>query len=215
MPGLVLKAFLNSFVVLLFGYLRPWKARDPRSRQTVGVGAFNLVRASAYRRAGGHEPIRLRPDDDLKLGKILKRSGARQDLVTGRGMVSVEWYHSVGEAIDGLMKNSFAVVEYHAPLMVFGGMFYLVVGLGPLACLLFGSGFTRVFGGAAVAFQLLLQLRVTRETLTPWRTALLYPVASILLTWIVWRALVLNLVQGGISWRGTFYPLAELRRNRV
>jgi len=31
----------------------------------------------------------------------------------------------------------------------------------------------------------------------------------------VLRTLVLNLRQGGIVWRGTFYPLEELRRNRV
>jgi hypothetical protein len=33
--------------------------------------------------------------------------------------------------------------------------------------------------------------------------------------WIVLRAMVLNLRDGGITWRGTFYPLGELRRNRV
>jgi glycosyltransferase involved in cell wall biosynthesis len=215
MPGLLLEAFVASFVVLLAGFLRPWKARDPRSSAFVGVGAFNLVRASSYAAAGGHEPIRLRPDDDLKLGKILKRSGARQDLVLGQGMVAVEWYRTLGEVIRGLMKNSFSIVEYHASLMLLGAAFYLLVGLGPPAAILFGAGPTRWLGALAMIFLLLLHLRGTREAGVRRRAALLYPLIAVVLAWIVLRAMVLNLWQGGIVWRATFYPLSELRRNRV
>jgi hypothetical protein len=31
--------------------------------------------------------------------------------------------------------------------------------------------------------------------------------------WVQARAVVLTLVRGGIDWRGTFYPLSDLRRN--
>ena len=215
MPGLLLKAFVSAFVIWFSGYLRPWKARDPASRFFVGVGAFNLVRARAYAAAGGHAPIRMRPDDDLKLGKILKRSGARQDVVLGRGLVSVEWYHSLREAIDGLMKNSFAVVDYNPVLMTLGAAAYLIVGLGPLAALLLGEGAVRALGAVAIGFQLVVYLRGAREAGAPRRAALLFPVIAVIFSWIVLRAMVLNLRQGGIIWRGTFYPLAELRRNRV
>ena len=215
MPGLLLKAFVSAFVLWLAGYLRPWKARDPGSRRFVGVGAFNLVRASSYAAAGGHQPIRLRPDDDLMLGKILKRSGARQDLVKGRGLVSVEWYHSLGEAIDGLMKNSFAVVEYNPLLMVGGAAAYLLIGLGPLAAALLGEGTVQVLGALAAGLLLVLHLQGAREAGAPLRGALLYPVVSVIFAWIVVRALATNLWQGGITWRGTFYPLSELRKNRV
>jgi len=215
MPGLFLQAAVSGFLVLLAAVLRPWKARDPRSRRSVGVGAFNLVRADVYRRVGGHEPIRLRPDDDLKLGKILKQSGARQDVVLGRGTVSVEWYHSVGGMIDGMMKNSFSVVEYQPLLMLGGILVYVVPALGPLAALLFGGAAMRLFGGLAVGCQLALYVWAAGQTRTPRRGALLYPLVNLLYAWIVLRALVLNLVQGGITWRGTFYSLRELRGNRV
>lgn len=215
MPGLLLQAFVSAFVIWLGGYLRPWKARDPGSRRFVGVGAFNLVRAASYAAAGGHQPIRLRPDDDLKLGKILKRSGARQDVVFGQGLVSVEWYHSLGEAIEGLMKNSFAAVEYNALFMVAGAVGYLVIGLGPLAAALLGDGIVQAAGAAGAGFLLVTHLRGAREAGAPLRAALLYPVVSVILAWILVRALALNLWQGGITWRGTFYPLSELRRNRV
>ena len=215
MPGLLLKGFVCVGIVIFGIALRPWKARDPKSRYFVGVGAFNLVRARAYARAGGHEPIRLRPDDDIKLGRILKRSGAKQDALSGRGMVSVEWYRTLGETIDGLMKNSFAVVQYNPLLMIVGVGFYLIVGLAPLLGLCLGTGPVRLFGGLAVVVQLLLHLFVAREAALPRRAVLLYPVIYVLFAWILLRALVLNLSQGGITWRGTFYPLSELRKNRV
>lgn len=215
MPGLLLQAFGVGFVCWGLVILRPWKASDPRSWRFVGIGAFNLVRAAAYARAGGHAPIRLRPDDDLKLGKLLKRSGARGDFLLGRGLVAVEWYDSVAAAINGLMKNTFSVVEYRVLPMLAGVPLYLIGGLGPLLAVLLGSGPVRWLGAAAVLIQLGVLLRGAGETGTPRRAALLYPIVSVLFAWIILRALVLNLAQGGIVWRGTFYSLAELRRNRV
>jgi hypothetical protein len=215
MPGLFLQAFVTAFICVGAAALRPWTAGNPRRRRSVGIGAFNLVRAASYQRAGGHTPIRLRPDDDLKLGKLLKLSGARAELLIGRGAVSVEWYSSLREAIGGLMKNAFALAEYRPLLMLLGAPLYPVCGLAPLAALLAGSGPLRLLGGAGVALTLALMLWGTRQTGAPRRAALLYPGVSLLFGWIVLRALALNLWQGGIVWRGTFYPLVELRRNRV
>jgi len=214
-PGILLQAFVTGFVAVGLAALRPWKAKDPRSKRSAGVGAFNLVRRTTYQRVGGHARIRLRPDDDLKLGKILKRSGARADVLSGTGAISVAWYHSMGEAINGLMKNSFAVVEYRSVLMLMGAVFYLVVGLGPLAGLVLGSGLTRWLGAAGLSAVSLLLLWIRAETRTPRRSALLFPVVAALLAWILIRALVLTLSQRGITWRGTFYPLHALRKNRV
>ncbi|HLB54629.1 MAG TPA: glycosyltransferase family 2 protein [Gemmatimonadales bacterium] len=214
-PGILLQGFVTGFVGFGLAAMRPWKVRDPASRRFGGVGAFNLVRASAYRRVGGHTPIRLRPDDDLKLGKILKRSGARSDVVVGNGAISVEWYHSIGEAVDGLMKNAFSVVQYRPLLMILAALVYLVVGIGPLVALLVGPGPARIFGLATMAVLGGVLLRVRKEMEMPRRSALVFPVVCLLLAWIVLRALVLTLSQGGIVWRGTFYPLEELRKNRV
>ena len=38
---------------------------------------------------------------------------------------------------------------------------------------------------------------------------------SALFVFILLRTMLLNLWQGGIYWRGTFYSLAELKTNRV
>jgi hypothetical protein len=40
-------------------------------------------------------------------------------------------------------------------------------------------------------------------------------VAALLFAWIFVRNVVLTLVEGGITWRGTRYSLEELRKNVV
>lgn len=215
MPGLILETFNVGFVLSFYAFMRPWKAKDPRSRRFIGIGAFNLVRAAAYERAGGHAKIRLRPDDDIKLGKILKASGARQDLVAGKGLASVEWYHSLSGLIHGLEKNAFAGLEYRVAVVIPAVLLHLAVGLGPLLGLALAGGPARLFCAGAVAWALFLYATAARETGSRLGTALLYPVFVLLFNWIVVRTMVVNLANGGIRWRGTFYPLAELRRNRV
>jgi glycosyltransferase involved in cell wall biosynthesis len=215
MPGFLLEAFSTGFVLSFHGFMRPWKARDPRSASFIGIGAFNLVRADVYRRAGGHEPIRLRPDDDIKLGKLLKRSGARQDLVEGTGMASVEWYHSLRELLHGLEKNAFAGLEYRVLFAVPAVLFHLTLGLAPLAGMVLLRGLPQLLSAAMVGWALFLYGHIAGRIGTRRSTALLYPVFVVMFNWIVLRTMVVNLRDGGIRWRGTFYPLAELRKNRV
>jgi hypothetical protein len=42
-----------------------------------------------------------------------------------------------------------------------------------------------------------------------------FPLATLLFLYIVWRSMLTILWTGGIEWRGTRYPLAELKANRV
>jgi hypothetical protein len=214
-PGFWLQAFVTAFSVWGMAASRPWAVKHPWNRRSLGVGAFNLVHAGRYRTAGGHERIRLRPDDDLKLGKILKRSGARTDVLRGRGAVSVEWYRTLREAIGGLMKNSFSVIEYRVILALGGALTYLIVALGPFAALVFGGPVTKLLGAGILLAELGTAWVLSRDIPTPRRSALMFPVACLILCWVVIRATVTTLAARGIRWRGTFYSLRELRRNRV
>lgn len=45
--------------------------------------------------------------------------------------------------------------------------------------------------------------------------ALGLPLGTLLFLWIILRTMTLNLAQGGIRWRGTFYSLRELKSNKV
>src|SRR5437764_104449 len=117
-PSVLFEMFIGVFSLFFTLFVKPWKVRDPKSPNHVGIGAFNLVRASAWRAVGGHQRLAMRPDDDLKLGKLLKTSGFSQEMMFGRGMLRVEWYRSVQELIQGLMKNAFPGVDYRLSVVL-------------------------------------------------------------------------------------------------
>jgi cellulose synthase/poly-beta-1,6-N-acetylglucosamine synthase-like glycosyltransferase len=215
LPGFLLEAFGVFFLYSFLSFTKPWKASDPKSWFFVGVGAFNLVRREAYRAVDGHHRIRLRPDDDLKLGKILKRAGFRQAALGGQRMLRVEWYHSLGEMIRGFEKNMFAGVDYSVLLSLAGGVVQLLAGVVPLLLVPFVAGPARWLLLGQIGWSALVFARFAQATGARASVALGYPIVVLLFVYILWRTMVLNLVQGGIQWRGTFYSLRELKANRI
>ncbi len=219
MPGLVLQLFMGTFVYFFTFFFRPWKAKDPRSRSYIGIGAFNLVRQSAYSAAGGHEAIRMRPDDDVKLGKLIKLHGYRQEMVYGRGMVEVEWYASLGELIEGLMKNMFAGVEYRVSAVVGSTLAILFLCVWPFAGIFAGflvasPAVSALNLAAVLAIEAIFWDTMRFAGLRRW-SGLVFPITALLFIYISWKAALRTLREDGIRWRGTHYPLAELRANAV
>jgi cellulose synthase/poly-beta-1,6-N-acetylglucosamine synthase-like glycosyltransferase len=215
MPGVMLKAFGVVFTIMFSFFTRPWKARDPRSRSHIGIGAFNLVRADTYRRIGTHRAIAMRPDDDVKLGKLVKKNGGVQEMVIGAELVSVEWYHSVREAVRGLRKNGFAGVDYRLSLVMLATLVNLLFFIWPFAAVWVTDGWTRVLYAAAVALMLLMYAGSAAAQGSPAWYGILFPAASAMFIYIVWNATLYALVNRGIEWRGTHYPLDELKANKV
>jgi glycosyltransferase involved in cell wall biosynthesis len=215
MPGTLLPMFGGAFTLFFGMYARPWKAADPRSPRHIGIGAFNLVRAAAYRAVGGHGPIALRPDDDMKLGKLLKKHGCRQAIALGDGFITVEWYGSVPELVRGLEKNAFAGVEYNLAAVVAASVGQLMFVIWPFAALLVTGGTTFGLNAACVALMALLYAdNAGFHGLPRWHWVAI-PITALLFQYIIWRAVILTLLRDGIDWRGTHYPLAQLKANKL
>ena len=215
MPGVMLNAFLGVFGLFFSLFSRPWKAADPRSSRFIGIGAFNLVRAEAYRRIGGHERLRMRPDDDMKLGKLLKQSGYRQELLHGVGMIKVEWYSSVCELIDGTEKNFFAGLEYNLLVAAGAVVLQLALFIWPFVAVWVTNGATRWLNLASVLIMLATYAIGAPLVGARRRYAVLFPVAVLLFIYLMWNAARKTLMNGGINWRDTHYSLAELKANKV
>ena len=98
--------------------MRPWKVRDPKARDHIGVGAFNLLRRSAYDTIGTYETLRLEVVDDLKLGESIKKVGLRQDVVFGRELVSLRWAVGAAGVVANLEKNLFAFLQFRISLVL-------------------------------------------------------------------------------------------------
>jgi len=215
MPGVMLGMFTAAFGIFFSLYARPWKAKNPRSSKYVGIGGFNMVRAEVYRAVGTHQAIAMRPDDDMKLGKLIKKNGYKQELLFGKGMIYGEWYSSLRELIDGLMKNAFAGVDYNIPAVVAGSIAQFSFNVWPFLGIFLTTGITRVINIIIVMVIILLCWDGARfHNLRRWY-GIGFPICTLLFIYIMWRAMLITIFNNGINWRGTHYPLAELKANRV
>jgi glycosyltransferase involved in cell wall biosynthesis len=210
--GWLLNAFILDAGSGLFMLFKPWLAVNPRSRRFMGIGAFNMIRRSAYAQVGGHAAIKAHPIDDLMLGKSIKDAGLRQECLSGYDFVTVSWYDSTGSMIDGLMKNIFALAGYNTVLALSGA-----VGIGLLTILphwgvLFCHGPARLIFLLNVVLRLVFFGQVVRSSgFSLW----LIPAALItpyLTVYTILRATFMTLKNKGIIWRGSHYSLEELRR---
>lgn len=213
--GNLLGICVGAFSLLFGMFLRPWRVPDPRSRAHAGIGAFNLVRATTYRRHGGHAEIALRPDDDVKLGKLLKLRGGRSEFLFGANAIAVQWYASVPEFVRGLRKNMFAGVDYRVSVIVGATVAHAVFFLWPVAGLFFLSGMAWWLNAAALGVMLGVAVDNTRFDGGRWWHGLALPLGIVIFDYVLWDSMLATLRQRGIVWRGTHYPLAELRANRV
>lgn len=213
--GFCEKVYLGFFWIAFAFRWDPGKVSNPKSRHYIGVGAFNLVRAEAYRNAGGHAAMKMEVLDDVMLGKLMKRSGARQECMPAGGMVRVRWVEGLGGAVRGLTKNMFAGMRFSLPLSIAGTLMLLVGAVLPLGGLFFGPWSARVMCAAVLGCMMLASgsgIQIRR--LSP-LYGLTFPLGAIFLAYTLWRSIVLAFARGGIEWRGTFYPLEKLRRGAI
>ena len=206
--------FLDVGAGLLWLF-KPWKAKDPNSKRYIGVGAFNLVKTSAYSAIGGHRAIAMDPIDDVMLGKAIKLHGLSQDCLLGHDFVQVKWYDSVREFIDGCMKNGFALFEYSLARVLFTVLMVSMLTILPLWAFFFTAGITRGFFGAIIIIRILSYVHgFSNIGISPWYSAwsLITPYVTV---YIAIKAALITTKNNGIVWRGTFYPLDELKTNRI
>ena len=207
--GMMLAVFhvLGGFTV------RIWKIPDPRAkRDALGVGAFNLVRRSAFEALGGFARHPLEIVEDLRLGQDMKAAGFLSVAAFGRDLVQVHWAPGALGIARTVTKNFFAVLQFRLPLVFAAVVFVLSMFLVPVIGL-FVPG-TRTASLLSIAMMAIgFGLSGPRSGVSAWY-GLLSPLgATGVAGAILWSALT-TLRQGGVRWRGSFYPLAELRRRR-
>ncbi len=209
------KIAMTFFGLALMAGTRPWTAHDANSRGYSGVGAFQMARRSAYERMGTHRRLAMEVIDDMKLGKLAKEAGVRTGAAKAGDAVSVHWHAGVGNMIRGTTKNFFAASGYRV-WMTLLQIFGLVVMFDlPIAALPFTHGWARLFAAIAVVLPLAATAGVAIELRAPIWYAMTFPIGALIFAWMLARSMIVTLWRGGIVWRGTFYPIDELRRGVV
>jgi hypothetical protein len=216
-PGTVVESLgARAWHLLFLTSLLNWFSgvnRD-RPKSYLGIGAFNLVRAEAYRQCGGYEALRLTVVDDIKLGLLLRRAGKRTRGFLGVDDVVCHWGTTVGSMVKVMEKNYFAVTDYRVGLVLAGSVATMLV----LCILVSGLMMGTVAGLAAGLSPLSLILPagiLARRVGWSWPCAILTPFMIPVFWYAVLNSTFLTLRQGGIRWRDTFYPLDTLRAGNV
>ena len=206
----IMTTIFGCFTVLSF---RPWKIPDPAAKHdSVGVGGFNLIRSSVYRAIGGFEALRLEVLEDLRLGFEVKRQGFRQRVAFGRDLIRVHWATGALGMAHNLTKNFFAVFRFRPAALIAGALVLSLLLFLPIAGL-FAPWPIRSASLVALAMIAALHEYSARHFTG---ISLLYlltlPIGAALLLYALLRSLIVTLWRQGVVWRGTFYPLSELRR---
>jgi hypothetical protein len=205
------EGMMLGFLSLLGVWLvRPWRVSDPHARHDVlGVGAFNLVRRQALEILGGWEPQRMAVVEDLTLGRRMKAAGMRQRVAFGPELVVIHWARGALGIVRGLTKNLFASVNFSSLIMLAACAAMLALFLGPLPGLAWGATLVPSLLAlcAIAACYRLMNQRSGVSAHYGW----LYPLAALAMVWAMIRSMLSVLARRGVMWRGTFYPLRELR----
>lgn len=210
--SVALKACMCQFLLAGSLALNISKVQNPKRREAIGCGAFNLVKTSAYKKSRGLEWLKMEVIDDGGFAFMIKENETHSDVLSGLDEIKLEWYPSVRGFMLGLEKNSFSIFQYSLPaltlftLSVFlwmGGL-YLAPFFGqkekflPMLCLCF------------LIYQISNVLVLKKTSQFPMYVVLFLPASMLISLFAVWRSAILFLWRGGVYWRKTFYNKKDL-----
>jgi glycosyltransferase involved in cell wall biosynthesis len=206
---------LTFFGLAFLMGVRPWRVSDPKSSAFAGVGMFQLIRRSTYEGIGTHRRLAMEVVDDMKLGKLVKQNGFCSGVAKAHNELSVHWQSGMSNVIRGTTKNFFAFTGFslwNMGTQIFGLLMMCVV---PWIALFFAHGWALLFACICVGLAIILHIGACLEFKVSPLYALTFPIGALIFTWMQVRSTIVTLWSGGIIWRGTFYPLKELKRGVV
>jgi glycosyltransferase involved in cell wall biosynthesis len=203
---------LGFLQVMSLWATRPWMVQEPKARRDVaGIGAFNLVRRDALNEIGGWIPQRLAVLEDITLGRRIRAAGMRQRMAFAPGMVLVHWAKGGHGLLTNMTKNLFSAFGFQPVFVVLMCVWIGVFFLLPLAGLVW-------WGTVVQALVILCCIGALYRVMgaaskIDARYAWLYPLGALAMMFAMTRSMVVVLFQRGVLWRGTLYPLRDLRRH--
>jgi glycosyltransferase involved in cell wall biosynthesis len=215
MSGFWEKVLMSFFGMLFHLGNAPYDVAKPKSRAYVGVGAFQLMTREAYEKAGTHRRLAMEVIDDMKLGKIVRQAGFPSTVGVSGEAVVVRWQSGLGNLLRGTTKNFFAAFGYNVAFALLSLCMMVVANVLPWLGVAFGSGWIRILAAIAAGIGLAFLAIVDYGLRVSPLYALTQPLGALFLCYMILRSTAITLWQGGVTWRGTFYPLEELKKGVV
>jgi len=148
-------------------------------------------------------------------GKVIKNAGFRQRCVIGGDLVEIRWATGARGVVHNLTKNFFAVMSFQWWRAIGFCILAAIANILPFAGVLAAHGAARIPYAIALACIFFLYAGMSVSSgVGPWYFVL-HPLATLLIIYTTLHSMIFTLWRGGVEWRGTFYPLDELRKGLV
>jgi hypothetical protein len=121
----------------------------------------------------------------------------------------------VGNIVRGVTKNFFASAGYSLAFVVLSIAGLLLTNVAPFIAVFLAHGWIRVFSAIAVGIAIAFHVGVNIVMRVSPLYALTHPIGAVLFCYMMLRSTAVTLWHRGVTWRGTFYPLEELKRGVV
>jgi uncharacterized membrane protein required for colicin V production len=145
----------------------------------------------------------------------VKQAGFRSCAGIAQDGVVVRWHAGLGNLVRGVTKNFFASAGYRLTFVGVAAAAVLSTSVAPFLAVFVAHGWIRAFATIAVIIAVGFHVGVNLVMRVSPLYALTHPIGALLFCYMLLRSTIVTLWRGGIVWRGTFYPLKELKRGVV
>ena len=210
--GFVMDAIFGSGVLPMVRW-GAWSSEASRPAQAVGIGAFNLVRRSAFVKTPGFEWLKLEIIDDMGLALMMKLAGAKGASLSGRGLLKLRLYVTLAEAARGAGKAALSAAEFSPALLGGAAVLLLVSEVFPFL-LFFCPGAPASAVLAVCALKLGFYCGFSAWNGLPVLPAVLAPFGAGFGALVMVKYAVSNSMSGFVTWRDTSYPVKLLKAHK-
>lgn len=214
--NLLLESAISLFIKMIVTFGRMWEVENEKSNAALGVGAFNLVKRTAYEKSGGFEYLKGEIADDVSLGYFLKKSKAKTAIVNGRDYVSVVFYRSLKDMAVGTERATFTSLGNFsfARTTIICLIFFLLEIFPVFLFIPLGIPYLYFWGIIMTLIALIVSVKTNKWINRSSLPSFLFPVAAFVFSFMGIRAGYLGAKRGGVYWRDTFYSTEELKKGK-
>lgn len=142
-PFDICASFTEQIFLPVFSWFRmlampPTRVNDFARPETMGIGNFFLVRRAWLEKINGFDKVKTEVAEDLKLARLLKKTGARFRLDYAPDLLETRMYSGFWEIWHGFSKNFFAGLNFSPANAIASALANLLFGVLPF----FGSVFS-------------------------------------------------------------------------
>lgn len=169
------------------------------------IGQFMFFKTSSYEKIGGYASVKDKVSEDVRIARLLKKSGGKILFFDLKYHVSCRMYKSYKSAIAGLSKNVYDYLGKNFFVLLLGTIAVPLLFFVPII----GSFWVPPFLSPAQPyfryhFMVLLYswTLVALERMLPWYLPFIYPLVLINVLSTAWRAFRLFFTGKAIEWKG-------------